>query len=239
MLVPVIGLVQVGSQSMADRYTYLPLIGIFIAVTWTAGELVQRLKWPRTVLASVAALILVACSSLTWKQIGYWRNSETLFLHTIETTGRNSLAHYNLASFYYVANRLPEAIEHYRKAVEIRPTYDDALNNMGAALASDGRLDEGIVAIRQAIRLRPEKADAHYNLGNVLAMERRLDEAVEAYEEALKLTPDSPHVHNNLANVLAMQGKKDEAVFHYRETLRLKPDHAGARRQLELMGLQP
>jgi TolA-binding protein len=241
MLVPVIGLVQVGNQSMADRYTYLPVVGLFLAGTWIAADILER-WWGRAgrVVGGTLAIVLVsACAGLSWKQVEYWRNSETLFQHTIAVTPNNAIAHYNLGSFYFSSGRTDEAIEQYRKTLEIRPSYDDALNNLGIAVALKGDTAEGERLIREAIRLRPDKADAHYNLGNVLVAQQRFDEAMASYNEALRLKPDLAEAHNNLANILVMRGEREKAVEHYREVLRVRPGHEGARRQLQALGFTP
>ena len=239
MLVPVIGLVQVGMQSMADRYTYLPLIGVFIMLTWGGHAVWEHWRFSTAALWPVALLILVACAARTMDQLCFWQNSETLFRHSLAVTKGNYLAHYNLGEYYASENRFDEAIDHYRDALQISPSYDDALNNLGVALAMKGQLDEAIVRIRESIRYRPDKADAYYNLGNIFVMQRKFDEAASAYKDALRLTPDYPAAHNNLANVLITQGHRDEAIQHYREALRLDPNHEGARRQLRALGALP
>jgi tetratricopeptide (TPR) repeat protein len=235
MLVPVIGLVQVGMQSMADRYTYLPLIGVFIMLTWGGAEILARWRTPVPAIGVVAALVLGACAVRTVDQLRIWQNSETLFLHALRVTKGNDIAHYNLAAHYLDKLRLEQAIEHFRRAIQIRPNYDDALNNLGVALAMKGELTEAARHVREAIRCRPNKPDAHYNLGNILVMQRDWDGAIAAYAEALRLKPDYPEAHNNLANVLATQGRADEAIQHYREVLRLNPRHEAAQRQLRIL----
>ena len=239
MLVPVIGLVQVGAQSMADRYTYLPLIGVFIALVWGLSEAFERWRLSPVVIWGLAMLILAACSARTMNQLRYWENSETLFSHAVAVVKNNSIAHYNLGEYYAGKGRLDEAMDNYLKAIQIRPGYDDALNNLGVALALKGELDEGIARIREAIHYHPGKADTHYNLGNIFVMQHKLDDAANAYTEALRLKPDYSEAHNNLANVLLAQGHADAAVRHYQEVLRLNPNHTGAKRQLQALGMQP
>jgi tetratricopeptide (TPR) repeat protein len=238
MLIPVIGLVQVGAQSMADRYTYLPLIGVFIVLVWGMGGLFERWRLPAPIIGSLAGLVLAACTARTLDQLRHWQNSETLFRHAAAVTKNNSIAHYNLGEYYAGKGRLDEAIDHYLKAIQIKPGYDDALNDLGIALAKKGDLDEAVARIREAIRYAPDKADAYYNLGNIFVMQHKLDEAVSAYNGALRIKADYPEAHNNLANVLLTQGHRDAATEHYREVLRLKPDHEGARRQLQALGVQ-
>ena len=239
MLIPVIGLVQVGAQSMADRYTYLPLIGVFILLVWGAGEVLESWRLPKQVMWSMAMLILAACTARTLDQLRLWQNTETLFHHTIVVTKGNAVAYYNLGEYYSGKGKLDEAVDNYLKAIQIRPGYDDALNNLGVALALKGELDEAVARIRESIRYQPDKADAYYNLGNVFVMQHKPDEAISAYTGALRLKPDYPEAHNNLANLLAGQGHLEEAVKHYRETLRLNPNHEGAKKQLRALGALP
>jgi protein O-mannosyl-transferase len=236
MLVPTIGLVQVGMQSMADRYTYLPLIGVFILLVWGAGMAVERWRLPTPVIGGLALLVLAAGTARTLDQLRYWQNSGTLFRHAVAVTKGNQVAYYNLGEFYFSQGRLDEAIANYREAIQINPGYDDALNNLGAALAMKGELDEAIVRIRESIHYRPDKPDAYYNLGNVFVMQHKLDEAVSRYTDALRLKPNYPEAHNNLANVLLTQGHPNEAIHHYQEALRWNPNHEGAKRQLRALG---
>jgi predicted negative regulator of RcsB-dependent stress response len=237
MLVPVIGLVQVGAQSMADRYTYLPLIGVFIMLVWGIGEVFNHWRLPTGMIWGLALLVLAACTACTLDQLRFWQNTETLFHHTIAVTKGNALAYYSLGEYYSGKGRLDEAMDDYLNAIQIRPGYDDALNNLGVALALKGKFDEAIARIRESIHYRPDKADAYYNLGNVFIMQHKLNEAASAYAEALRLKPDYPEAHNNLANVLLTQGHRDAAVRHYREALRLDPGHEGAKRQLRALGV--
>ena len=238
MLIPVIGLVQVGAQSMADRYTYLPLIGVFIMLVWGTSEVFKRWQLPTPAIWGLALLVLAACTARTLDQLRFWQNTETLFHHTIAVTKGNAVAYYNLGEYYSGKGRLDEAVDDYLNAIQIRPGYDDALNNLGVALAVKGELDEAITRIRESIHYRPDKADAYYNLGNIFVMQHKPDEAASAYTEALRLKSDYPEAHNNLANVLLAQGHRDTAVQHYQEALRLNPGHEGAKRQLRALGVQ-
>jgi tetratricopeptide (TPR) repeat protein len=240
MLVPVIGIVQVGVQSMADRYTYFPLIGIFIVGVWGVSELRERQVFgqiPAATLSGVAVLIIAICAIMSFLQVRYWRNTETLFSHAIRSTRNNDRAYYNLGVYYLGHDRTDEAVDCYRKALQIRPTYADALNNLGVALAKKGQWDEAVQVLRRAVLCPPVAADTYYNLGNLLAMQKKLDQATRCYVDALRLKPDYFEAHNNLANILMMQGHTNEAVRHYQEVLRLNPNHEGAQRQLRLLDL--
>ena len=239
MLVPVIGLVQVGGQSMADRYTYLPLIGVFIVLVWGAGAMLERWRLPKQIIWTVVILILAACTARTLDQLRFWQNTGTLFNHAIAVTKGNAVAYYNLGEYCSGQGRLDEAMDDYLKAIQIRPNYDDALNNLGVTLALKGNLDSAAARIQESIRYQPKKADAYYNLGNVFVMQNKPDEAIAAYTEALQLKPDYPEAHNNLANLLAAQGHLEEALKHYRETLRLNPNHEGAKSRLRALEALP
>jgi len=228
MLVPVIGLVQVGLQAMADRYTYLPLVGVLVAAVWGLSDLARR--WPargRRLLGGAAGAVLVGWAALTWRQIGYWQNTETLFRRAIAVTKDNYLAHNNLGFFLSHQGRLPEALTHYQAAVRIKPDYEDALNNLGHALAGQGRDAEALPYYEAALRARPGHVEVHNNLGNALANLGRLDEAIVHYQIALRENPDHPGAHNNLGIALAMKGRPADALPHFAAALRARPDDAG------------
>ena len=233
-LVPVIGLVQVGDQRMADRYTYFPLIGIFIAVTWLVWHLFSSEVWRRRLLPAVALLLLVASIGLTNWQTRHWRNSEALWLHAIAVTEGNSRAQTNMGGLYFADGRYEEAMQHYRFALEIRPEFPSAFCNVGGALVSLGRNDEAASYFRQALQIDPEFALAHINWGNMLLADGHFAEAIGHYLEALKsdvksISAQHPFTHKNVATAYVRLGQFDQADAHYREAMRLKPDYAEAR----------
>ncbi|HEY5910479.1 MAG TPA: tetratricopeptide repeat protein [Verrucomicrobiae bacterium] len=232
MLVPVIGLVQVGIQSMADRYTYVPLIGIFIIVAWGVWDLAQRWAWRKEALASAACLSLFTCGLLTMRQAEFWRDSETLFRRAVEVEPKNYLAYNNLGFYFANHGRPAEALENYRKSIENNPNYEDALNNMGHALAQQQRHAEAIPYYEAALRVRPLHVEVHNNLGNGLSELGKIDEAIAHYRIALEQKPDHADAHNNLGIALAMKGKLDEALPHFREAIRLRPNYASAHSNL-------
>jgi tetratricopeptide (TPR) repeat protein len=231
-LVPVIGLVQVGVQSMADRYTYLPLIGVYIAVVWGASECVAHLSRAQKALAAAAALALLICSALTLRQIGIWKNSESLFRHAVAVTKDNYLAYNNLGFHLSNLGKTEAALEMYRRSIQINPNYDEAQNNIGFALAKLGRPLEAIPYYEAALRLRPTLAEAHNNLGNALSELGRLDAAMTEYETTLRLNPDHADAHSNLGIALAMKGLLGEAIGHFEKSLALKPNNSGAHSNL-------
>ena len=164
-LTPVIGVLQVGGQAMADRYTYFPLIGVFLAVVWGCGDIVERyavLRWP---LALAAACAVVALSAVTWRQVGVWRNSETLFRHALAVTERNPIAHSNLASALLEQERYGEAEQHCRAALAIKPDYADAYINLGISLGGLGRLPEALDSLQRAVTLAPRAGRCTLQLG--------------------------------------------------------------------------
>ena len=203
-LIPVIGLVQVGLQSMADRYTYVPLIGIFIMIAWVVPELLDRWHYGRIALASAALGVLFVCIIMTYAQIGFWRNNIALYEHAIKVTSENAWAQNNLGYALALQGKRDEAIARFQKAISIS-NPPDAHYNLGIMLASEGKLDEAIYQFRESIRISPEYAKAYNNLGNALLYQGRLDEAIASYREALRLNPDYAIAQENLKNALAVQ----------------------------------
>jgi protein O-mannosyl-transferase len=231
-LVPVIGLVQVGIQSMADRYTYLPLIGAFIMLVWGIAEGLPHRPWRAEVLAALSVLALAVCAVLTTRQIQFWRNSEALFGHAVKVTRDNYLAYNNLGFYLNNLDRKTEAMECYRQALKINPAYEDALNNLGYALAEQKRYLEAIPLYEAALRIRPNHVDVHNNLGNALSEIGKVDEAIKHYSVALQYQPDHADANNNLGIALAMQGKLDQAIPHFRAAIRSNPTYASAHSNL-------
>jgi Flp pilus assembly protein TadD len=233
MLVPVIGLVQVGLQRMADRYTYLPLIGVFVMVAWEVPE--RTAKWlPPRVLAAVASLVLVACIAATSRELSYWQDSERLFAHALEVTPANYIALENYGRALLKRGKLPEAIRSFSAAVALAPDLDPARCGLGTALMEEGKYDEAADQFALVLQLQPDHLVAQLQLGMIRGRQGRLAEAAEVFARVLRLHPDDAGAHNNLGNVLALQGKQEEAVKQFEETVRLKPDHAVARNNLAI-----
>ncbi len=229
-LVPVIGLVQVGEQSMADRYSYMPLVGVFIMLAWAAGDAAARGPRWLGLTAAAAGVILAACTALTSRQLGFWQNSTTLFRHALAVTDRNWAAHTYLG--YALARspaNLPEAIAQYRMALQIDPELAVAHNYLGDALVkTPGGLPGAIIEFREALRLDPQLADAHSNLATALAgTPGSLPEAIAEYQTALRLRPDSAEMHDNLGLALGdVPGRLPEAIAEFRTAVQLEPDSA-------------
>lgn len=231
-LVPVIGLVQVGRQAMADRYTYVPLIGLFIIIAWGVPELVAQWRYRKIGLATLATVVLTILMAMTWKQVGYWENSITLFEHALEHTSNNPVMHCSLGVALSDQGRQTEAIRHYSESLRINPNYTKAHNNMGIALQKDGKMDKAIFHYTAALRVNPNSAKAHNNLGFALAHLGRMDEAIAHFSKALKINPDDAKAHNNLGIALVKTGRVAEAISHYAEALRLNPDYMEAHMNL-------
>ena len=233
-LLPVIGLVQAGPQAMADRFTYVPLIGLFWVVSWSVPDLVANCRYKRTLLSLSAGLVLALLMVCTRSQVKYWRDSITLFEHTLRVTENNNLMHNNLGVVFIEQGRFAEAIPHFTKALQIRPNDVKAQINLAVCLAHLGDLQEAIEHYRKALALEPQHAGAHNNLGNALLIQGRVDEAAAEFSKALKINGDYAEAHNNLGVVLASQGRFKEAIEHFRQALRINPDYPQARTNLDL-----
>jgi len=225
-LVPVIGLVQVGSQSMADRYTYIPYTGLFIIAAWGVPEVFAGLRRKKIVLGVLAGAALIACSAASYIQVGYWRNSITLFEHTLAVTRNNNMILNNLANTLAAQGKYEEAIVYFEQIIRNDKNDSGAYNNLGNALSSLGRYDEAISRYLESIRINPNRANAHSNLGIALASQGRLDEAITHYRKALEIEPNSAETNYNLGMALVSQGKLDEAIVCYCRALKAEPDDA-------------
>jgi tetratricopeptide (TPR) repeat protein len=233
MLVPVIGFVQVGSQARADRYTYLPQIGLYILLTWGAAELCRSWRHQRAVLGSAAAVILAGLMAGAYVQTHYWKDSVSLWTHTLACTSKNPVAHTALGNALADQGKLSDAIEQYKQALQIKPDYAEPYNYLGVAhwniaLAGQGKLDVAVENFERALQIKPDYAEAHNNLGLALAGQGKLDKAVEHYERALQIKPVYADAHNNLALALAGQGRLDKAIEHYERALQINPGYVEA-----------
>ncbi len=212
-LVPVIGLVQVGSQIMADRYTYLPSIGIFIIIAWGTTEIFAKLPHPKPLAAAAATAVLIAMVLLTRIQVGYWRDSPTLYQRAIAVTRNNFVMHDNYGLYLFEQGRYEEATQHFKEALRICPGYPEARGNLCTTLLEQKKLDEAITCLTEALQERNDWPDMHKmynNLGSAYAQKGNLTLAEVNYRKALALKPDYEPARNNLALVLAKQGKMPE-----------------------------
>jgi protein O-mannosyl-transferase len=232
-LVPVIGLVQVGEQAMADRYTYLPCLGALVMAVWGTYELARG--WKRGALAlTVAGTAAVAlCLPMTRRQLSSWQNSELLFRHALQVTKDNYLAHLNLGSALDEKGASAEAMREYLAALRLKPDNATTHYDLGVALLKVGDASQAINEYREALRLKPDHAPAHYSLGNALLKNGQLDEAIAEFQRAVRLNPDLIEAHNNLGFAFARKKQFDQAIYEFQEVLRLKPDHVNARKNLD------
>ena len=232
MLVPVIGIVQVGAQAMADRYTYLPHVGLFLAAVWGSADLLQGVRRRVPASAVAVALLCGVLLVLTRMQLGYWKDAATLFDHASEVTERNYLAENNIGVALEERGRLAEAESHYLAAIAYQPYYAEAHNNLGIVAARQGRLDEAMGHFRDALRLRPEVPDPHNNLGLALAQAGKVGDAIPCFREAVRLAPEHVKARVNLAAALSLAGDPAGAAANLREALRVDPGNEEARRLL-------
>ena len=226
-LVPVIGIIQSGLwPAMADRWAYIPLIGLFVMIAWGVPDLLERWQHRRTFLAISAGCILSALTMVTWMQLQYWQNSSSLFEHAINVTENNAIAHNNLGNALQEQGKTDEAIEHYTEALEIKPHDANAHSNMGVALSEQGRTSEAIDHYTEALKIKPHDANAHSNMGTALAKQGRTSEAIDHFIKALKIKPHDAKAHSNVGVALAGQGKIAEAIDHFIRAIKIQPDYA-------------
>jgi tetratricopeptide (TPR) repeat protein len=238
-LVPVIGLVQVGLQARADRYSYVPSVGIFVIAAWGLAEWAGGAGGARGIRRRAAfAFACVSTAALAaagWVQAGYWRDGITLFERAVAVTGENAVARNNLGSAYYRRNGpgdLERSVEHYAEAVRIHPRYAVAFNNLAGALMRLGRTDEAIARWQDAVRAKPDYVAAHCNLGGALIRAQRIDEGVEHCREAMRLDPNASCAHYNLGLVALKADRLREAESHFAEAVRIDPTYVDSRLNL-------
>ncbi|MGA7274719.1 MAG: tetratricopeptide repeat protein, partial [Candidatus Udaeobacter sp.] len=239
MLAPVIGLIQVGEQGHADRYTYLPHIGLFLLAVWlvadvtAASQRISRLVVPATVI-----IVVLALAWTSFIQTSYWRNSETLWTHALAVISDNDVAHNNLGYLCADRGELDKAISHFETASRIRSSKRDPHYSVGSAfvqmnladaLSRKGQNEEAMIHYEEAIKLQPNYADAYYKRGNILFAEGRIDEAMADWEKTLQIRPDDADAHTCLGNALLRRGSVKEAVAHYENAIALAPEDPHSR----------
>jgi tetratricopeptide (TPR) repeat protein len=231
-LFPMIGLVQIGSYARADRYTYLPLIGIFLTMVWGAQELTRHRRHQRLISTLLAGAVLLACAVVSRRQLAFWRDSETLFRHAIESTTGNFAAHNNLGNALDRAGRFAEAGEQYRAALRIHPGFAAAHYNRANLLTREGDLPGALTHYNAAVQAKPDYAQARYNLGITLNRLGKPVEAIAQYREAVRLNPGFVEAHHSLGGALVQQGRVDEGLESLIIAVRLRPGFAHARNDL-------
>jgi protein O-mannosyl-transferase len=238
-LVPCIGLVQAGGQAMADRFLYVPVMGLFIVLVWGAHELTARWRYQGRTLSATAVLAIFFCLALTRREIGFWANSQTLFERALAVTKDNYVAHNNLGNVLDKSGQHAAAKQHYEETLRIRPDFAGTHYNLGNVLMREGNYDAALKHYRTAVALKPDYADALYNLGVLLANLGRTAEAIEQHHAALRYRPAFAEAQNNLGNLYFKQGRVAEAAECYRAALRTRPDYLDALLNLGLALKQP
>jgi tetratricopeptide (TPR) repeat protein len=228
MLLPVIGIIQVGLQGHADRYTYLPQIGLYILITWALVDLSASWSRRREILGGFAAIIIVLLSWRGANQVTFWRTSESLWTHATAVTGENALAETSLADALIARGRCDEAIPHAREAVRIQPDSADAHNNLAIALSRVGRQSEAIAHARTSAALNANRPGVYYNLATLLLQSGEIDEAIANYRNELQVQPQYAEARNNLGIALSQKGDVREAIAQWQETLQVDPDNLDA-----------
>lgn len=218
-LLPMIGLVQAGLQARADRYMYLPMIGLSIAITWGLADWFERRKWNQSLLAAAACAVCAAWTVVTFETVDNWRDSIALFEHAVAVTEGNYVAHHNLGVALRDAGRVDDAVVEFQEAVSIRPQAADMQENLGEALIAAGRAAEAEPHLVRALELRPDFAKAHVDLGSALVRTGKMNEAASQYREALRLQPDFAEAHYGLGGILARQGLMREANAEFENAL--------------------
>jgi len=226
MLVPVVGLVQVGSQAMADRFTYLPLIGVFIGVVFGLGDLAKKLRLEPMVMILIAGIVLAGCLFATVRQLQYWRDSETLFERALAVTKDNPVAQTHLGTALSEAGQLPEAMEHFREALRLEPGNATAHNNLGHALLQTGQPQAAMEHFQEALRLKPDSPVVQNDFGYVLLQKGQVDEAIAHFQVSIKLQPNNPRAYSNLGWALLLKGHMDEAMAQFQKALEIQPRFA-------------
>lgn len=234
-LVPVIGLVAVGAQAMADRYTYLPTLGLFIALAWSLPDFRKQPTYRKYLYVSVAILLIVILTEGTRRQTSYWHDSSTLFQHTLAVTGSNYTAHIHLAGALREEGRPQQAVSQLEAAIRLNPESQEAYIDLGVLYVEEGKTQSAIDCFRKTLQINPLSKDAHFNLGFVYRKEGKLKEAFEEFTEALRIAPNSIQALESLGNISMQQGRPADAARYFFAALRLDPNNAQLRRILGVL----
>lgn len=222
-LLPMIGVIQVGEQAMADRYTYIPSIGISVAVAWLISDALKRWSLKSILLTIGSCVIICAFALLAWKQVGYWKNTLTLFKHTLNVTEHNWSIQRGMGLFLINQGKYQEGTDHIKSVLKVYPEDIDAHMNLGVANERQGLPDEAIKQYEEVLRIDPNYFRAHNNLGNLYASKGKIKRAMAHYNEALRIDPNYAAAHVNMGNLLAQTGSTDEAIRHYSQALNIAP----------------
>ncbi len=242
-LLPVIGLIQVGGQSRADRYTYLPLIGLFIMMAWGIPALLEGRRYLNIAFGSAAILLIGAWTLAAREQVHFWKNDIELWRHAVQVAPGDCFLRSNLGMALVRQGDLEAALDQYGEAMRLKPDYSygkwklsdayaEAHNTFGVSLFNKGLRREAMAHYEKALRIKPDLAAAHSNMGTILEMEGKSAEALSEFEKALKLNPQDPEMHYNMGLMLAKQGSTDKAAVHYKKALEIKPLYAEPHKEL-------
>jgi Flp pilus assembly protein TadD len=223
MLVPVSGVIQVGEQAHADRYTYLPQIGLYMLAAWLVADIVTAWRHRRVLVGGATACLIFFFMCLAFKQTGYWRNGRTLWTHAVAVNPRNDTAHISLCDLDLRENRLDDAIFHARQAAEIRPDSNDAHSRLAVALSVSGQSAEAGVEFQKIVETHQLRPRVHYNLATLLLDSGHLDEAIAEFQKELQIQPEFAEAHNNLGIALTSKGELEDALAHFQRALELDP----------------
>jgi tetratricopeptide (TPR) repeat protein len=238
MLVPAIGIIQISYYSHADRYTYLPEIGLCLGLVWMMADWAASRRLPAMAVGAGAALVLVALMACAWKQTSFWRNSETLWRHTFDCGAETDVAHYDLGDVYLEQGRLDDAIAEYQKALNIHPDCVQAHVDLAVAYRQQGKLDDSIAECREALRHKPDFAGAHLDLGLALRREGKTDQAIGEFQAALENDPQLAEARFNLGNTYLQLRQFDESIKQFSSALVVNPNYIKARNNLGAALLQ-
>ena len=231
-LIPVIGLVQVGSQALADRYTYVPITGLFIILSWGLFEILARWPLQKFKFAVIAVMVAGTLMAVSWKQIGCWKNSVTLFNRAVDVTKNNFIAQNNLGHALLMRDEITEAADHFKKSSEINPGFAAAHLNLALVLERQGKLEQAIKHYVKALQIKPNNTDAHNNLGNIWYRLGRTDKAYAHYLAAIKINPAYADAYNNLGTVSIRMGDPKRAVIFFERALKINPESESAQNNL-------
>ena len=237
-MIPVIGLVQVGNTPVADRFTYVPQIGLYLMAAWAARDLTVSWRCRRQWRVAMATLVITALMVGASIQTTYWRNGESLWIRALACDPENFHAQSNLGNALFQTGRVDEAMAHFQEALRIKPDDAEIQNNFGNVLLQKGEVDEGIIHIQKALQIRPDNAEIQNNLGNALLQKGEVDEAIVHYQKALQIDPHGAEIRYDLGNALLQKGEVDEAIGDYQKALQINPYHADAHDNLGCALLQ-
>lgn len=232
-LSPMIGIIQIGPHKIADRYTYIPLIGLFIMMAWGIPDLLNRWRYRKIALGVLSGTVISGLMICSWAQAGHWKDSFSLLNRTLSVTSGNYITCNNLGVALMVEGRVREAETQFAEALRINPDFEEARVNLGVAYKQQGRLEEALEQYYEVLRVKPRSEKAHYNLGLIFESKGNFKKAIHHYSTAVKLKPNFAAAHNNLGTVLANLGRIDEAIQHFSKAIQIDPDFAMARNNLE------